>query len=149
MTTSEIVLDAYGLLVHPEDWNRDLAQSFADELGLGPLTEDHWRIIDYVRGRYLKCQAIHPAQQVCRHFGLPKKCVWDLFGGPLELWKVAGLPYPGTEAYTYMENEDPWVPPGPVPASMRGVKGCPPGPPSRSPAEGGARPEAGVHGTGG
>ncbi len=105
--------DEYGFLVDPADWNRELAQALADELGIGPLTPGHWRIIDYVREHWLKHQAIHSVQQTCRHFGLDRKCIWRLFGGPLELWKVAGLPYPGLEAYTYMENEEPDRPAAP------------------------------------
>lgn len=38
---------------------------------------------------------------------LVANCVHRLFGGPLEAWKVAGLPDPGEEARTYMENLEP------------------------------------------
>lgn len=108
----DVRCDEYGFLTDPDMWDHALAQHLAEELGIGPLTEDHWKLIGYVREHWLRTGAIHPAQQICAHFGLPKRCVWNLFGGPLELWKVAGLPYPGTEAYTYMENEEP-APPTP------------------------------------
>jgi len=29
-----------------------------------------------------------------------------LFGGPIEVWRLAGLPNPGEEARTYMENQE-------------------------------------------
>jgi tRNA 2-thiouridine synthesizing protein E len=43
-------------------------------------------------------------RQVCRELDLVSDCVCALFGGPLEAWKVAGLPDPGEEARVYMEN---------------------------------------------
>ncbi|HHB11976.1 MAG TPA: hypothetical protein ENK62_02100 [Chromatiales bacterium] len=127
-TIEDVVFDEYGFLANPGAWDRELAESIAGDLGIERLTEDHWRLIDYVREHWQRCRAIHPAQQICRHFGLDKKCVWRLFVGPLELWKVAGLPYPGTEAYTYMENEDPLSPP--FPHALTGFTGSsPPGSP--------------------
>lgn len=33
-------------------------------------------------------------------------CIVALFGGPIELWRLAGLPDPGKEARTYMENQE-------------------------------------------
>lgn len=41
-------------------------------------------------------------------------CVKQLFGGPLEAWRIAGLPDPGEEARAYMANMEP---PGTEPAS--------------------------------
>ncbi|RMG57173.1 MAG: sulfurtransferase TusE [Gammaproteobacteria bacterium] len=101
--------DEYGFLKDPERWDRELAGDLAEKLGVGPLGDEHWALIDYVRERWLKHQAIEPNQVACAHLELEDHCVWRLFGGPVELWKVAGLPYPGTEAYTYMENEEPPV----------------------------------------
>ncbi|RMD68445.1 MAG: sulfurtransferase TusE [Gammaproteobacteria bacterium] len=105
--TADIAFDAYGFLTDPEAWNEEVAQAIAEKLGLGRLTEDHWNIIGYVREHYLKTGAIHPPEEICHRFHLDKRCIWQLFKGPLELWKVAGLPYPGAEAYTYMADMEP------------------------------------------
>lgn len=38
----------------------------------------------------------------CHGMNMEGNCVRRLFGGPVEAWKIAGLPHPGTEALTYM-----------------------------------------------
>lgn len=47
------VLDDHGFLKEPDLWSRDLSLGLAAEIGLGELTETHWRLIDQVRTDYL------------------------------------------------------------------------------------------------
>ncbi|AGA90337.1 dissimilatory sulfite reductase (desulfoviridin), gamma subunit [Thioflavicoccus mobilis 8321] len=103
-SSDQPVFDEWGFLEDPDLWNRDLALGIAAELDLPELTEDHWRIIDGLRDHYLTTGNL-PAQQIlCHELDLIPTCVTDLFGGPIEAWKVAGLPDPGEEARTYMAN---------------------------------------------
>lgn len=102
----DLQFDEYGFLVDPQRWNREAATALARELGIGPLSEQHWQLIELVRRHYLESGAILPEHVACHHIHQDHDCVRQLFGGPLELWKVAGLPYPGIEACTYMENEE-------------------------------------------
>ena len=101
------LFDENGFLLDPGQWNRDLAQSIALDLGLGDLNADHWGVIYFIRAHYLACGSLPWPPHVCRELELGQRCVRRLFGGPLEAWKVAGLPDPGEEARTYMENEEP------------------------------------------
>ena len=42
--------DMLGFLIDPADWDREFAAATAAELGMkGGLTQEHWRIIDYLR----------------------------------------------------------------------------------------------------
>ncbi|HHJ12620.1 MAG TPA: hypothetical protein ENK00_05495 [Chromatiales bacterium] len=103
----DIEFDEYGFLRDPRQWDRSVAERIARVLGVGPLGEEHWAVIDFVRDRWLEHGAIEANQVACAHHKLEDHCVWRLFGGPLELWRIAGLPWPGSEAFTYMENEEP------------------------------------------
>ncbi len=102
-----VTRDEYGFFTDPGQWTRRRAEQYAAALGIGALTPAHWAVLEHVREHWLTHGAIQPAKLVCHSVGLEDDCVWRLFGGPLEMWKVAGLPYPGLEAYTYMENEEP------------------------------------------
>jgi dissimilatory sulfite reductase related protein len=41
-------------------------------------------------------------RRVCRETALSKSEIYDLFGGCLRAWRIAGLPNPGEEARTYL-----------------------------------------------
>jgi tRNA 2-thiouridine synthesizing protein E len=100
------LFDEHGFLQDPRAWDRDLALRIADELGLRELQEDHWRLVDYIRDHYLKHGTLPWMAHVCRELDLEEECFQRLFGGPIEAWKIAGLPDPGEEARVYMENEE-------------------------------------------
>jgi tRNA 2-thiouridine synthesizing protein E len=99
--------DDYGFLVDPDLWDRDLALRIANELEVGELEESHWAVVDYLREHYLEKATLPWEGNLCRELDLVEDCVHRLFGGPLEAWKVAGLPDPGEEARTYMVNLEP------------------------------------------
>lgn len=104
--TEPVAFDEYGFIVDANQWNRDLAREMARKLGVGELGEDHWRIVEHIRERYLKRHSLLWMEHACRELGLDRHCVRRLFKGPLEAWKIAGLPDPGEEARTYMFNEE-------------------------------------------
>ena len=109
MNDNEPVADLFdenGFLKEPGGWDPDQAQRIAAGLGLGELGQDHWRLIDYIRNHYLQRGTLPWMRHVCRELGLESECFHRLFGGPVEAWKVAGLPDPGEEARVYMENEE-------------------------------------------
>jgi len=94
--------DEDGFLTDPQQWNREMAQLIARLDGMGVLDEAHWRVIDFVRDRYLRLGAIPPMRRICRSSQLDRGQVKALFGGCLQVWRVAGLPNPGEEAKSYM-----------------------------------------------
>lgn len=101
------LFDSYGFLRDAGLWDRDVALYIAAELGLNELRESHWAVMDYLREHYLAHGTIPWEGNLCRELDLAEHCVHRLFGGPLEAWKVAGLPDPGEEARVYMENLEP------------------------------------------
>lgn len=95
-------LDDEGFLLHPEYWNRELAQAMADERGIGQLDATHWLIIDFARDRYTRLGALPPMRHLCRKVGVDRAAVKRAFGSCRDLWQIAGLPHPGEEVLSYM-----------------------------------------------
>jgi TusE/DsrC/DsvC family sulfur relay protein len=95
-----------GFLSEPGRWGEPFARAMARDLGVGELTQAHWRIIEHLRAHYLSYGTLPWDSHVCRQLDLDDDCIHRLFGGPVEAWKVAGLPDPGEEARTYMLNQE-------------------------------------------
>lgn len=55
-----IETDANGFLLNTDDWSRELAEYMADREGIGPLTQKHWDIIDYLRDEYFNNNQSQP-----------------------------------------------------------------------------------------
>lgn len=96
------LFDEDGFLLDRNLWSEQLGRTIADEEGLGPLTEMHWRVIHYIRGRFLELGGFPSMRRVCRATQIPKDQVNALFGGCRSIWRIAGLPNPGEEARTYL-----------------------------------------------
>ncbi|MCG6897903.1 MAG: TusE/DsrC/DsvC family sulfur relay protein [Thiocapsa sp.] len=95
-------LDEEGFLLDPTLWNAGMARVIAELDGVGPLAQDHWSIIYYLREHRMTYGAIPPVSQICRTHGMDKDAVRRLFGSCRQAWRIAGLPHPGEEALSYM-----------------------------------------------
>lgn len=96
--------DEDGLLLDPGDWNEAVAQQTATLNGIPHLTDDHWRVIDALRQHYARFGVAPPMNSVCRAEGEDRNWIHDLFDTCLNAWRVAGLPNPGEEAKTYLND---------------------------------------------
>lgn len=100
--SARFAFDADGFLLDPGLWSEALARTLAAEAGMGPLTAAHWRVIEFIRGKYLRLGSLVNLRQVCRGTDLSRDEVKALFGSCLTIWRIAGLPNPGEEAKTYL-----------------------------------------------
>jgi len=96
------LFDEEGFLVDPEVWSEALGAAIAHQEGLGVLSTEHWRIIHYLRGTYLRLGGLANLPRLCRGSGLTRQELKSLFGDCLVVWRIAGLPHPGEEAKTYL-----------------------------------------------
>ena len=89
-------LDEDGFLQNPHLWSESVAQYFADQEGLGKLTEEHWKLINMIRGYYLQFGVAPMIRKVTKDTGFDLKAIFQLFPtGPASgACKVAGLPKP-------------------------------------------------------
>ena len=87
-------LDKEGYLVRAETWTEDKASILAiEEVPLG-LTEDHWKVIEYMREYYLENGTVPPVRMLSRRTGLSLRQMQRLFPSGLTkgACKVAGIP---------------------------------------------------------
>ncbi len=97
-----LVFDENGYLCDSAYWNDQVAEQLAVLEGVESLNPAHWRVIRFVRDRYLRLGAIPPMRRICRSSELSRGEVKRLFGGCLQVWRIAGLPNPGEEARAYL-----------------------------------------------
>jgi TusE/DsrC/DsvC family sulfur relay protein len=92
----KIEVDEDGFMAEPEAWNEAVAKALATTEGVEELTEDHWKLVNYLRDYYLKFGIAPMIRKLCKETGFPLKKVYELFpSGPAKgACKVAGLAKP-------------------------------------------------------
>ncbi len=89
-------VDDRGYLVKESQWNRDVARALANDLEIIELTENHWRVIDFLRQFQKENGAAPMIRVLCRGTGFALKEIYELFpAGPSKgACRIAGLPRP-------------------------------------------------------
>jgi tRNA 2-thiouridine synthesizing protein E len=89
-------VDEDGFLQSPELWNEEVARDFAGSESISELTEDHWKIINYIRNYYLEFGIAPMIRKLCKETGFKLNDIYKLFpSGPAKgACKLAGLPKP-------------------------------------------------------
>ena len=93
----KLELNEEGFLAHPDEWNDEIALVLAKEQeGLSTLSEDHWKIVRFIRTHYEQNKLAPMVRSICKTTGLPLRQIYELFpSGPAKgACKVAGLPKP-------------------------------------------------------
>lgn len=99
--TTEHEIQANSTATPARPWDESVAQRIAREQGLEKLTPDHWCVIHTLRDHYIQYGALPPMRFACDINRLDPHCVDELFRSPQEAWRIAGLPDPDDEAYSY------------------------------------------------
>ena len=88
------VVDGEGFLVNPQTWSRDVAEILAAEEVPGGLTEEHWKVIDFLRDYYLDCASVPPVPMVRKRTGVNLPGIYRLFPSGLTkgACRLAGVP---------------------------------------------------------
>lgn len=92
----KLAMDEDGFIQEPDKWNEEVAKALAKTEGVESLTEQHWKLVNYLRDYYLKFGAAPMIRKLCKETGFKLNEVYDLFPtGPAKgACKVAGLPKP-------------------------------------------------------
>ncbi|MBE3576048.1 MAG: TusE/DsrC/DsvC family sulfur relay protein [Firmicutes bacterium] len=93
----QVEVDEDGFVQDPKQWTEDLARYLAkQEEGLDNLTEDHWKVIHYLRDYYQQFGIAPMIRKLCKDTGFDLKYIYELFpSGPAKgACKLAGLPKP-------------------------------------------------------
>ena len=109
-------VDEDGFLENPEIWNEAVATDFASSEGVEKLTEDHWKVINYIRGYYLQFGIAPMIRKLCKESGFKLNEIYGLFpSGPAKgACKLAGLPKPtgcveSVAVSSLSEAPHPWI----------------------------------------
>ena len=91
-----IEVDEDGFMQEPDNWNKDVAAALGTTEGVDDLSEDHWKVVDYLRNYYLQFGVAPMIRKLCKETGYDLKRIYELFpSGPAKgACKVAGLPKP-------------------------------------------------------
>lgn len=66
--------DPDGFLIAGVSWGETLARQLAHSSGIQTLTEDHWRVLEYLRAHYCAAHALPVVHTLCRQLGLGEHC---------------------------------------------------------------------------
>ena len=93
---ADIEIDEDGFIQEPDKWSKEIAEDLAKTEEAYPLSEDAWKVVNFLRNYYLKFEIAPPVRVLCKETGLKLKQVYELFpSGPAKGGcKVAGLPKP-------------------------------------------------------
>lgn len=96
VTPVEPELDPDGFLKTLSSWNREEAQRLATEHEVGPLTDDHWEVIEFVQSYYTTYGTGPSVVKIHERTGLSSQQICDLFpcGTVRGAYRLAGLPRP-------------------------------------------------------
>lgn len=85
-----------GFLLDSDDWSREVARRLAEANELGPITDEHWQIIEFVREYYLTYRDGPPIVKISRATGFSSAKICELFpcGVARGAYRLAGLPRP-------------------------------------------------------
>jgi len=94
--STEALEDNDGFLMEMSHWSREIAEKLALKNDLGPLTEDHWKIIEYVKDYYQVHHQGPPIVKIGRATGFTPSHICKLFpcGVARGAYRLAGLPRP-------------------------------------------------------
>ncbi|NLG74162.1 MAG: TusE/DsrC/DsvC family sulfur relay protein [Chloroflexi bacterium] len=92
----EIDVDEDGFIQDPSCWNEEIARAIAETEDVHELTEDHWKVINYLREYYQQYGIAPMIRKLCKETGFQLKYIYELFpSGPAKgACKIAGLPKP-------------------------------------------------------
>jgi dissimilatory sulfite reductase related protein len=88
--------DKDGFLKEPGLWDNDVANALAKEEGIESMSEDHWKLVNFIRNYWKEHDAAPPVRLLCQETGMGVRQIYKLFtAGPARgACRVAGLPKP-------------------------------------------------------
>ena len=93
---ANVSLNAEGFLTDPKQWTREIAVELAKLEGIDPLTEAHWKVIDYCRTTGLASGKSPTLRQITVGSGVSTKDLFALFpkGPAKKVARISGLGKP-------------------------------------------------------
>ena len=88
--------DEDGFLKSVLEWNREMAERLAEKNDIGPLSEEHWKVIEFVKDYYENYRSGPPVVKIGKATGMSAAEICRLFpcGVVRGAYRLAGLPRP-------------------------------------------------------
>ncbi len=92
----KIAVDEDGFLLNPKDWCPGFVDAVAKQEAVETLTDEHWKIINYLRDYFTKFDSCPPIRMLVKNTGTELKKIYQLFPtGPAKgACRLAGAPKP-------------------------------------------------------
>lgn len=92
----KVDVDEDGFIQDPECWSETLAAAIAVSEDVPELTENHWKVVNYLRDYYKQFGIAPMIRKLCKDTGFSLKEIYEMFpSGPAKgACKIAGLPKP-------------------------------------------------------
>ena len=92
----QIEVDEDGFIQDPAAWDEGVAADLAKTEGVADMTDDHWKVVNYLREYYLEYNMAPMIRKLCKQTGFKLDKIYELFpSGPAKgACKAAGLPKP-------------------------------------------------------
>ena len=92
----EVHVNDEGFMTEYDEWNEELGAELATMIGIDEMTDEHWKVVEYLRNYYLQFGVAPMIRKLCKETGYDLKRIYELFpSGPAKgACKVAGLPKP-------------------------------------------------------
>jgi TusE/DsrC/DsvC family sulfur relay protein len=85
-----------GFMTNPNEWTKEIAAEIAREEGIDPLTEAHWKVIDFCRKEGLSSGNAPTLRTITTGAGISTKEMFSLFpkGPAKKVSRISGLGKP-------------------------------------------------------
>jgi tRNA 2-thiouridine synthesizing protein E len=89
-------VDEDGFIQDPAAWDKQVAAALAKTEGVDEMSENHWKLVNYLRNYYLEFEMAPMIRKLCKESGFKLSEIYEMFpSGPAKgACKVAGLPKP-------------------------------------------------------
>jgi TusE/DsrC/DsvC family sulfur relay protein len=93
---TEIEFDEDGFMADYSQWNQQIARELAANIGIDPLTDRHWLVIDFCRDDFEEQGEAPTLRRITAQSGVTTKELYKLFpkGPAKKVAYVAGLKKP-------------------------------------------------------
>ena len=96
MGNTSMEVDEDGFIQEPDKWNNDVAEYLAKTEEAYPLSEDAWKVVNYLRKYFQDFGIAPPVRMLTKQTGFDLNQIYKMFpSGPAKgACKIAGLPKP-------------------------------------------------------
>ncbi len=92
----QVHVDDEGFMTEYDEWDSELANTLAANIGIEVLTDDHWVVVNYLRSDFAENGETATLRRVATDGGVPTKQLFQLFPKKpaRKMAYISGLPKP-------------------------------------------------------